>query len=260
MRALEVLKTVDCILAEDTRHTSKLLNHYHINTPLLSLYEHNEQAVTPDIIDKIKQNKTFALVSDAGTPLISDPGFLLVSCAKKQGISVIPIPGASAVIAALSASGIASNNWTFHGFLPHKKTAKKTIITQCSYQHNTQIFYESPKRVLDTIIMMKTILGNERIVCLAKEISKQFETIMTSTLDKIKIWLEADERHCLGEFVIIMSGKSASEQDSLAKLVEIAPVLMQYTSPSIAAKIATKLTGLDKKICYQFMLKQNNEL
>ncbi len=251
-RAIEVLKTVDLILAEDTRHSKKLLNNYNINTPLGSFHQHNENAKTSDIISALLAGKNIALISDAGTPLISDPGYLLVSEAKKAGLEVVPIPGASALISALSASGIASNSFSFFGFLPAKSSARIKAIQATAHIDETAIFYESPKRILACAQDFLQVLGAHRIVCFAKEISKSFETITTATLPEIIDYLTADEAHQKGEFVILISAAYKDNAiDGAAQLDKILPILLAEMGASKAAKLAAKITGIDKKHCYQ---------
>lgn len=194
-RAIEVLKTVNLILAEDTRHSKKLLNHYAVDTPTQALHEHNESRKTAETVAALLAGKNIALISDAGTPLISDPGFLLVREAKKAGVVVSPIPGASAMISAISASGIASDSFGFFGFLPTKSSARIKAIRSISHSSETAIFYESPKRILSCANDLLSVLGDERIVCFAKEITKSFETIKTSTLPKLIEYLTEDEAH-----------------------------------------------------------------
>ncbi|SFV86076.1 rRNA small subunit methyltransferase I [hydrothermal vent metagenome] len=251
-RAIETLKTVDIILAEDTRHSKKLLSAYDIDTPVRAFHEHNEMAKTADVIAKLLAGKNIALISDAGTPLISDPGFILVSEAKKAGIIVSPIPGASAIISAMSSSGIASNAFTFFGFLPAKTTARLKAIQAIAHLDKTAIFYESPKRILACAKDLLQILGEERIVCFAKEISKSFETITTDTLPKIIEYLTVDEAHQKGEFVILISGIEKNNAiEGEAQLDKILPILLTEMGASKAAKLAAKITGINKKHCYQ---------
>ena len=255
IRAIATLKKVDYILAEDTRHTKKLLQHYQIKTPIQSLHEHNEQKNTPGIIKQLQSEKTFALVSDAGTPLISDPGYVLVSQAKSQGIPVIPIPGVNAMITALSASGLTCDQFTFMGFLPSKPLGRLKQLQQIIYQQETIVFYESPKRIKATIDEMITVLGKDRIVCLAKELTKRFEAIISLPLIKLQAWLLSDDKHSQGEFVVIISPeKRQDNQAQLSILTKLAPTLLLEMSASKSAKIIAKFTGLDKKVCYQHCL------
>ncbi|BAS67115.1 16S rRNA (cytidine(1402)-2'-O)-methyltransferase [Bathymodiolus septemdierum thioautotrophic gill symbiont] len=251
-RAVETLKTVDIILAEDTRHSKKLLSNYDIGTPVRAFHEHNEVAKTTVVVAELLSGKNIALISDAGTPLISDPGYVLVSEAKKAGIIVSPIPGASAIISAMSSSGIASHSFTFFGFLPSKTTARIKAIQAVAHIGETAIFYESPKRILACAKDLLQVLGDERIVCFAKEISKSFETIITDTLPNIIEYLIVDDVHQKGEFVILISGINKDDSvEGEAQLDKILPILLTEMGASKAAKLAAKMTGIDKKYCYQ---------
>jgi len=252
LRAIEVLKTVDVILAEDTRHSKRLLNHYDITTPMRAFHEHNETQKSAAMINELLAGKTMALISDAGTPLISDPGYVLVSEAKKAGVTVVPIPGPSAIISALSASGIASDRFSFFGFLPAKQTARLKVIQSSAHLDESAIFYESPKRVLASLLDCQSVLGDERVVCLAKEITKSFETIKTDTLPNLIDYLQADDAHQKGEFVILISGVDKDNKViGEAQLDKILPILLSEMGASKAAKLAAKITGIDKKHCYQ---------
>ena len=252
LRAIEVLKTVDVILAEDTRHSKRLLNHYDITTPMRAFHEHNETQKSAAMINELLAGKTMALISDAGTPLISDPGYVLVSEAKKAGATVVPIPGPSAIISALSASGIASDRFSFFGFLPAKQTARLKVIQASAHLDETAIFYESPKRILASLLDCQSVLGDERLVCLAKEITKSFETIKTDTLSNLIDYLQADDTHQKGEFVILISGVDKNNKViGEAQLDKILPILLSEMGASKAAKLAAKITGIDKKHCYQ---------
>jgi 16S rRNA (cytidine1402-2'-O)-methyltransferase len=251
-RAIEILKTVDVILAEDTRHSKKLMNHYDIATPMRAFHEHNETKKTAAVIDELLSGKNIALISDAGTPLISDPGYVLVSEAKKAGADVVPIPGPSAIISALSVAGIASDRFSFFGFLPAKQTARLKAIQASAHLDETAIFYESPKRILASLLDHQSVLGDERVVCLAKEITKSFETIKTDTLPNLIDYLQADDAHQKGEFVILISGIDKNNKViGEAQLDKILPILLSEMGTSKAAKLAAKITGIDKKHCYQ---------
>ncbi|ABL01861.1 Protein of unknown function UPF0011 [Candidatus Ruthia magnifica str. Cm (Calyptogena magnifica)] len=251
-RAIETLKIVDIILAEDTRHSKHLLNHYDITTSMRAFHEHNEKRKTPDVINELLAGKHIALISDAGTPLISDPGYILVSEAKKADINVSPIPGSNAMISAISASGIASDKFSFFGFLPSKQSARLKVIRSIAHINEVAIFYESPKRILSCAQDLQVILGNERIVCFAKELTKLFETINTNTLPKLIDYLQADDAHQKGEFVILISamdkGNKISEEEILDKIL---PILLAEMGAAKAAKLVAKITGFDKKYCYQ---------
>ena len=252
LRAIETLKNVDLVLAEDTRHSKKLFDHYEIKSPLTAFHEHNENEKASGIISEINSGKSIALISDAGTPLISDPGYQLVSEAKKIGINVIPIPGPNAAIAALSSSGIASSSFSFFGFLPAKQASRLKLLKTKRSLDETIIFYESPKRILATIKDMMDVFGETRRVCLAKELTKSFETILNDNLMALMDYLESDPSHQKGEFVLIVSPDDKIDFDEAkSELEKILPILCDEMGASKAAKIASKITGLDKKYCYQ---------
>ena len=252
IRAVEILKKVDAVLAEDTRHSKKLFDHYEIESPLVAFHEHNENEKVDYILAQIGSGKSLALVSDAGTPLISDPGYNLVLEAKKNGISVVPIPGPSALIAALSSSGIESNNFTFFGFLPSKQSARLKLLKTKKSLNETIIFYESPKRILAALMDMLEVFGEKRQVCLAKEITKSFETILNDNLVNLIEYLTSDSSHQKGEFVIIISPVNKVDLDEAqVQLEKILPILCAEMGASQAAKLAAKITGIDKKHCYK---------
>lgn len=251
-RAIEILKNVDVILAEDTRHSKHLLNHYDIKAGLWAFHDHNEKQKSQVIVNDLLEGKNMALISDAGTPLISDPGFVLVREAKKAGVMVSPIPGPSAMISAMSASGIANDKFGFFGFLPNKQTARVKAIQAIAHTDQTVIFYESPKRILACAQDLQSVLGDERIVCFAKELTKSFETIKTDTLPNLLNYLQEDATHQKGEFVILIS--SIDKDDKVVgeeQLDKILPILLVEMGASKAAKLAAKITGIDKKYCYQ---------
>ena len=251
-RAVEILKSVDLILAEDTRHSQKILSHFDIKTPISAFHDYNEREKCTTVIDKLKQGVSIALISDAGTPLISDPGYVLVSVAKKNSIKVSPIPGPSALIAALSASGIPSDSFSFFGFLPSKQNARiKTLKTFIS-RPETIIIYESPKRILAALTDMLFVFGEAREVCLAKELTKTFETILTTNIPNLISYIASDPNHQKGEFVLLISSSGKKKQLELdQQLDNLLSVLCSEMGASKAAKLAAKITGIDKKYCYQ---------
>ena len=251
-RAVEVLKSVDIILAEDTRHSNKLLLHLDISKSISAFHEHNEREKTEVSIGELQSGKSIALISDAGTPLISDPGYFLVVQAKIKGLKVIPIPGPSALITALSASGLASDSFTFFGFLPSKQTARLKLLKSLVNRTETIIFYESPKRILATLIDMHSIFGDRREVCLAKELTKAFETILTDSIPNLIKYLTADENNQKGEFVILVSANDKIDMAGAeVQLNSLLPILCAEMGASKAAKLAAKITGIDKKQCYK---------
>jgi 16S rRNA (cytidine1402-2'-O)-methyltransferase len=251
-RAVETLKSVDLVLAEDTRHSQKILNHFNIKTPVSAFHDYNEREKCNTVIDKLKQGDSIALISDAGTPLISDPGYILVSAAKKNSVNVVPIPGPSALITALSASGIPSDRFSFFGFLPSKQNARIKTLKTFASRPETIIVYESPKRIMATLTDMLFVFGEEREVCLAKELTKTFETILTTNISNLIDYISADPGHQKGEFVLLISSTAKKGQLELdQQLDRLLPVLCSEMGSSKAAKLAAKITGIDKKYCYQ---------
>ena len=251
-RAVQVLKSVDIVLAENTRHSKKLLLHLDILKTIRAFHEHNEREKTKAIIGEIRSGKSIALISDAGTPLISDPGYFLVAQAKKEGLKVVPIPGPTALITALSASGLASDSFTFLGFLPSKQTARVKLLKSLVGRTETSIFYESPKRILATLTDMHRIFGDSREVCLAKELTKVFETIQTGSIPNLIDYLTIDQNHQKGEFVILISATDKIDiAEAETQLNSLLPILCAELGASKAAKLAAKITGIDKKQCYK---------
>jgi 16S rRNA (cytidine1402-2'-O)-methyltransferase len=251
-RAIKTLKSVDLVLAEDTRHSQKILNHFNIKTLISAFHDYNEREKCNTVIDKLKQGDSIALISDAGTPLISDPGYILVSAAKKNSVNVVPIPGPSALIAALSASGIPSDSFSFFGFLPSKQNARIKTLKTFASRPETIIVYESPKRIMATLTDMIFVFGEEREVCLAKELTKTFETILTTNIPNLIDYISADPGHQKGEFVLLISSTAKKGQLELdQQLDRLLPVLCSEMGSSKAAKLAAKITGIDKKYCYQ---------
>jgi 16S rRNA (cytidine1402-2'-O)-methyltransferase len=256
-RAVETLKNIDLILAEDTRHSAKLISHFQISKKLIAFHDHNEKSQYMKIIEKLKDGLNIALISDAGTPLINDPGFNLVRSAKLENINVVPIPGASSPIAALSASGLPADSFTFLGFVPTKDSDRINFLEKLKYSLGTSIFFESPSRILKTTKLIKEIFGSKRNVCLAKEISKIHETIITGDIDEIIHYLEESSDHQKGEFVVLVGGLNYKEIDEkLVLLNEIIPHLLKEMSASKAAKLAAKITSLDKDTCYKAIIEK----
>ncbi len=252
IRAVDILKNVDLVLAEDTRHSKKLFSHYEIDTPLKAFHEHNEKDKTEKVINEINAGQSIAMISDAGTPLISDPGYHLVSKAKKAGLNVVPVPGPSALIAAISSSGVASSSFTFFGFLTSKPVARLKFLQSKANLDETIVFYESPKRILSTLKDMLEVFGKSREVCLAKEITKSFETILTDKLPILIEYLESDSAHQKGEFVVLVSPADKIDRvEADSQLDKLLPILCAEMGASKAAKLAAKITGIDKKHCYK---------
>ncbi|KZY39356.1 rRNA (cytidine-2'-O-)-methyltransferase [Oleiphilus sp. HI0078] len=254
LRAIEVLKAVDVVAAEDTRHTRKLLEHYGIATKMISLHEHNESEKSAYIIGLVKEGQSVALVSDAGTPLISDPGYTLVLRAKESGVLVRPIPGASALIAALCASGVASDTFIFEGFLPAKKKAKEEVLQSYLAERRTVIFYESPHRILVTLEAMSDVLAGRKL-CVARELTKRYETIKYGEVSEVLAWMKADEDQTRGEFVLVLEG---SQEEPLSvsdeqKLKLLARLLLELP-PKKASAVVADVVGGSKKEIYNLAL------
>jgi 16S rRNA (cytidine1402-2'-O)-methyltransferase len=255
LRAINILKSVDSILAEDTRHSKQLLLPIGITTPLLSLHAHNEADRTEDIIAALQQGKSFALISDAGTPLISDPGFPLVRSARNAGIPVVPIPGACALIAALSASGAPCDTFTFMGFLPAKSVARSSLLASLSDSKQTVVFYESTHRIKDCLEDITRVLGDTRELVLAKELTKTFETFVSGNVMDIQRWLGADAARSKGEFILIIPPREITPKANHEKLLS---VLLAELPLKQAVKIVCQVTGEPKNDIYQLALSLSN--
>lgn len=255
-RAIETLKNVDLIAVEDTRHSAKLLHHYNIQTPMISLHEHNEEARIRRILTELNQKKSIALISDAGTPLISDPGYRLVSEARNQSIDVIPIPGPCAAIAALSISGLPSDKFIFEGFLPQKSTARKNRLEELKNETRTMIFYESPYRVLDMLKTCRETLGGDRQAFIARELSKLYETSRKDSLTELINWLEKNPTELTGEFVILLSGiEKRNKMELSAEDQRILRLLLSKLPLKEAAQLAHEITGTGKNALYDWAVK-----
>jgi hypothetical protein len=255
-RALDTFAQVDLIAAEDTRHSGLLLSHYGIKKPFFALHDHNEQEKAHILVEKLKQGSHIALISDAGTPLISDPGFHLVRQCREAGIRVVPLPGACAAITALCASGIASDRFCFEGFLPAKSKARKDKLENIAEEDRTLIFYESTHRILDTLEDMQSVLGEERYIVLAREITKTWETITGNTIKNLREWLLEDPSRTKGEMVLIVEGKPKSDNnDEISpQAVKALELVAEELPLKKAAAIVAELYGYKKNALYQFGL------
>lgn len=257
-RALDTLQSVDLILAEDTRHSMPLLQAWGIKKPVLSLHAHNEANKSQFIIDKLREGQSCALISDAGTPLVNDPGFPLVRLARSQSLSVVPIPGACALITALSAAGVACDTFTFAGFLPAKQSARREKLKSLSGIDHTLIFYESTHRLIDCMDDIASVFGDKTELVLAKELTKVFERFVSGHLEDVKAWLLSDSQNIKGEFVLIIPPRTmASETDIhdrlLAELLRELPLKQAVT-------LVCKITGAHKNELYKRALAlQKNE-
>jgi len=252
LRALEVLKAVDLIAAEDTRHTSGLLSHYAIQKKLLAVHEHNEQRAAAQLLERLRGGESVALVTDAGTPGISDPGAVVVDILRDAGIAVVPVPGASAVIAAMSAAGIRANGFTFAGFLPASGSQRRKALEALKTHDATLAFYEAPHRVVESVRDMAAVLGDERRLTIARELTKTFETFHRCRLGEAVEWLQADPNQQRGEFVLLVEAMPERASDQMAPEVERTLKLLMAELPlKQAVKLAAEITGAKKNALYE---------
>ena len=256
IRAIDILKTVYRIAAEDTRHSGRLLQHYGISTRMLALHEHNEQRAADGVIQLLLQGKSVALISDAGTPLISDPGFSLVRACRDRNILVSPIPGPSAVIAALSVSGLPTDRFRFEGFLPRTPAARTSRLEALKNETATLVFYESSHRVNHSLATLAQVFGGERFACVARELTKQYEDVFHGSLDELGKLVQAGEHRQKGEFVLVVSGAAPEKPSTLpGEALALLGVLVAELPLKQAVAIAAKVTGLRKNELYQAGLK-----
>jgi len=249
-RALDTLRSVAAICAEDTRHTRQLLSHYGLERPLIALHEHNEAELAGKLVTRLRGGEALALVSDAGTPLVSDPGFRVVRAAREAGIQVSPIPGASAVIAALSVAGLPSDRFVFEGFLPAKGAARRERLSRLASETRTLVLYESSHRIAEALDDLVAIFGAQRRGVIARELTKLFETVLDGTLDELRTRVAADSNQRKGEFVVLVQGIG---EEADAKVVEgrrLYAKLSEHLPPSTAAKLAAELSGAPRKALY----------
>lgn len=255
-RAVETLKKVDLIAAEDTRHIKILLQHYAINNKLISIHQHNEEKVAPGLIDKIKKGLSVALVSDAGTPLLSDPGMPLVKLAKQEGIEVSPIPGACALIAALSVSGLSVTKFSFEGFLPRTSSARKTFFMTKKNTPFTWVFYESSHRIVASLDDLAEVIPLDRKIVIARELTKIYETVVSDSLDRIVERVKQSTNMQKGEFVVIVEGAVIEKKLDIItdEQKRVLLVLLKECSIKTAVAMAVEITGARKKVLYQAAL------
>ncbi len=251
-RAIEVLRQVDHIAAEDTRHSGRLLQHFAIETPTLALHEHNERQISEKIIAGLRQGKRMALISDAGTPLVSDPGFFLVRAAIEAGIRVIPLPGPCALTAALSVAGLPPDRFHFEGFLPSKAGARESRLRHLEAETATLVFYEAPHRILDTLAAMGEVFGGSRQVVIARELTKTFETLLRGTLSQVLQQVHADANQRKGEMVILVHGAAPPDPHRISPEAErILDILLEDLPVRQAASLAARITGVKKNRLYE---------
>lgn len=249
-RAIDVLRRVNWVAAEDTRHTAPLLKHYGVSARLLTAHEHNEEAAAQQIIARLNDGESVALVSDAGTPAVSDPGARLVARVRQAGYRVVPLPGPCAAVTALSASGFAEPHFLFYGFLPAKARQREEALRELSGLPYALVFYEAPHRILETVASLTTVLGGTRTVVIARELTKLFETIHSCSLGEALAWLQSDANRQRGEFVLLVSGARESGDDREGERV-LKLLLDEGLSVSQAARLAQGITGAGKNAMYE---------
>lgn len=249
-RAQEVLRSVAAICAEDTRHTGQLLSHFGISRPLVALHDHNEEAMAERVVARLLGGESMAVVSDAGTPLVSDPGFRLVRAARAAGVKVSPVPGACAAIAALSVAGLPSDRFLFEGFLPAKAAARRERLQRLAGETGTLVFYESSHRIAESLADMAAAFGDERPAVVARELTKLFETVLDGTLAQLRAAVEADDNQRKGEFVVMVQGAADDEAAKIAEGRRLHARLKEHLPPSTAAKLAAELSGAPRKLLY----------
>jgi 16S rRNA (cytidine1402-2'-O)-methyltransferase len=248
LRALDILARADCVAAEDTRHSGALLKHHGIEAKLVSLHEHNEERRIPGLLYAIRAGQSVALISDAGTPLISDPGFRLVCAAAEAGLPVHPVPGASAVTAALSVAALATDRFRFEGFLPARPAARRKRLESLAACPVTLALFESGQRIRASLDDLLEVFGQGRKAVICRELTKQFETTLRGTLGELRAMIEADPDQRKGEFVVLVDG--AGEAGPGLDGLELAAALTEYLPASQAARVAAKLSGGSRRDIY----------
>ncbi|RMQ39851.1 hypothetical protein ALP86_02873 [Pseudomonas amygdali pv. mori] len=261
VRALKVLREVALIAAEDTRHSARLMQHFGISTPLAACHEHNERDEGSRFITRLLAGDDVALISDAGTPLISDPGYHLVRQARAAGVPVVPVPGACALIAALSAAGLPSDRFIFEGFLPAKAAGRKAKLGRVKEEPRTLIYYEAPHRILECLQDMEQVFGADRQALLAREITKTFETLKGLPLGELRAFVEADSNQQRGECVVLIAGWTPPEDEDVIgeEARRILDLLLAEMPLKRAAALAAEITGVRKNLLYQVALEKQKE-
>ena len=250
-RAVQTLRQVAVIAAEDTRHSRPLLQHYGIDTPLVALHEHNEREAVDVLVQRLLGGESVALISDAGTPLISDPGFRLVRAARAAGVRCVPVPGACAAIAALSVAGLPSDRFVFEGFLPSKSAARRARLQELAGDPRTLIFYESSHRVAESLADMREVFGGDREAVLARELTKLFETVIGEPRDQLAERVVADPDQQRGECVLLVAGRGEEVDARLAEGQRVFAILREELPPAKAAKLAAAISGAPRKLLYE---------
>ena len=255
LRALDVLKRVDVIAAEDTRLASRLLKHHGITTRLMAVHEHNERGAAQKIVQLLAQGKSIALISDAGTPAISDPGALAVAAVRQAGYPVVPVPGANAALCALSAAGLAAPHFLFYGFLPAQAAARKRELAALKALPYLLVFYEAPHRVVASVADIAAVLGDTRMVTIARELTKLFETIHSCALGEAAAWFAQDANQVKGEFVLLVDGAPAADAADDGAVQHVLAALMRELPLKQAVKLAADITDARKNDVYELALR-----
>ncbi len=256
-RAQSILHAVKLVAAEDTRHSRQLLDHFGISTPLQALHDHNERHLTHTLLQRLQAGDSIALISDAGTPLISDPGYHLVAAAQAEHLPVIPIPGPCALIAALSVAGLPTDHFVFEGFLSAKATARRHRLESLAQETRTMIFYETPHRLLDCLTDMTQVFGQGRVIVLAKELTKLFETVQKDTLANLIDWLTAQPERQKGEFVLVVQGAPPPDEKTVSPETQrVFQILRQELPLNQAAKLTSQITGISRNVLYALGLEK----
>ncbi len=255
LRALEVLAGVSAIAAEHVQNSSHLLAKHHITAKWIRLHQHNESAAADKILSLLQTGESIALVTDAGTPAISDPGAILVQRVRESGYRIIPIPGANAAVCALSAAGISNPHFLFYGFLPTKTGLRKRTLTEIQSYPFTLIFYEAPHRILESVTDMIEVFGSNRKITIARELTKLFETIYCGTLKEALVWLQADSNQQKGEFVLLLSGAEILEKSGISESARHTLICLLEELPlKQSVKLAAEITGENKNALYELAL------
>jgi 16S rRNA (cytidine1402-2'-O)-methyltransferase len=260
-RAIEVLRSVHTIAAEDTRHSKPLLQKLNVSTPLIAYHDYSNVSTTEKMLKQLTSGQSIALISDAGTPLISDPGYKLVKQAREQAIDVVPVPGASALTAALSVAGLPTDRFVFEGFLPSKSGSRLNQLEDLALEPRTLVFYESPHRIVDSIADMETALGHNRQIYIGRELTKKFETHFCGSIMDCLSWLQGDHNQQKGEFVVIVAGCQLQQLEASRqqRAMELVDVLRGELSMKRAVELASDITGARKNQLYQTVLKGDLE-
>ena len=253
LRALDILATVDVIAAEDTRRTRVLMSRHGLDKPLVVLQEHNEEHKAPQLVERLCGGDSVALVSDAGTPLLSDPGFRLVRLAAEAGIEVVTVPGPSSITAALSISGLPTDRFTFEGFLPTRRAARLKRLAMLKNEPRTMVFFESSHRIQESLSDLVEVFGEGRGLALCREMTKQFETVLRGSLSEIKQQVDNDQNQRKGEFVLVVTGCKPDGDEGLGDALGLARALQAYLSASQAARVAAKIHGVSRRDLYTAM-------